>query len=233
MSNRSDHRSAEKETLRDPRACSPRRPHPACTRTAEPPHLPALRARRGDENRCVQRSAWDERAMYARRTQAHFRPPSRRTYDNTVNRRRGADPRAQRSRRAVFPECPRRTGESPRNPNRRRRGDVYAGPDQGPPSSPRNSYHPVALRSSGTCRNCRAISSSATHFLGLTRREDEVKVNFEIRLVKPPSSQLVRMIPSDQLCDEAVANCIGDVRFEVLSPIEIQLGRQIGVLRMP
>src|SRR5260370_19217326 len=171
--------------------------------------------------------------MYARSTQAHFRPPSRRTYDNTVAGSGGADHRAKGPRSAVFPECPRRNGEFPRNPNRRRRGDVYAGPDQGPPSSPRNSYHPGALRSSGTCRNCRAISSSATHFLGLTRREDEVKVNFEIRLVKPPSSQLVRMIPSDQLCDEAVPNCIGAVRLEVLSPTEIQLGRQIGVLRIP
>ena len=50
--------------------------------------------------------------------------------------------------------------------------------------------------------------------------------------MKPSGSQLVRMSPSDQLRDETVANCIGDVSVEVLSTIEIQLRCQVDVLRL-
>jgi hypothetical protein len=40
--------------------------------------------------------------------------------------------------------------------------------------------------------------------------------------MKPPGSQIVRIVPSDQLCDEAFAHGIRDVATEVIPAVEIQ-----------
>lgn len=77
-----------------------------------------------------------------------------------------------------------------------------------------------------------ASSGSPANTLSLVRHEDEVVADFEIRLVQPQGSQLVRIVPSDQLSDEAFTHGIRDVAIQVIPAVEIQLGSQVAILRM-
>jgi hypothetical protein len=62
------------------------------------------------------------------------------------------------------------------------------------------------------------MSSGAPANVDLVRHEDEVVADLEIGLAKPAGSQIARIVPSDQFCDQAFTHGIRNVALEVIPP---------------
>lgn len=82
-------------------------------------------------------------------------------------------------------------------------------------------------------RGSSVAAFASANVLGLARHEDEVVAHLETELVQASGRQIVRIVPSDQVGDEAFTYPIRDVAVQVIPTVEIELGGQVAVLRMP